>query len=98
MRFNEALPLFPDQYFDFIYVDGYAANGEEGGGTLYDWWPKLRRGGVFAGHDYSPDWPLVMKAVDSFTSEMGLRLFTVGGEPDSADTANLYASWFTVRP
>ena len=98
MRFEEALSLFPDQYFDFVYVDGYAANGEEGGGTLYDWWPKLNSGGVFAGHDYSPDWPLVVKSVDRFIAETGLRLFTVGGEADPIDVANRYASWFTVRP
>jgi hypothetical protein len=97
MRFDEALPLFPDEYFDFIYVDGYAATGEEGGSTFYDWLPKVKRGGVFAGHDYSPEWPFVVKAVDRFVAETGLPLFTVGGEPDPQDTANRYASWFTVR-
>jgi hypothetical protein len=97
MRFDEASSLFPDQYFDFIYVDGFAANGEEGGTTFYDWWPKLKRGGVFAGHDYSPDWPLVVKAVDRFIAETGLCLFTVGGEADPDDAQNRYASWFTVR-
>jgi hypothetical protein len=98
MRFDEALPLFPDQYFDFIYVDGCAGNGEEGGKTFYDWWPKLKSGGVFAGHDYSPDWPLVIKATDRFVAKTGVRLFTVGGGDDPMDVANRYASWFTVRP
>jgi hypothetical protein len=52
---------------------------------------------VFAGHDYSPDWPLVVKAVDSFIADTGLRLFTVGGEADPDDAQNRYASWFTIR-
>jgi hypothetical protein len=98
MRFDEALSLFPDEYFDFVYVDGCAGNGEEDGRTFYDWWPKVRRGGVFGGHDYSPDWPLVIKTVDRFVAETGVRLYTVGGEADPLDAANRYASWFTVRP
>ena len=97
MRFEEALPLFPDGYFDFIYVDGFAATGEEGGSTFYDWWPKLKTGGVFAGHDYCPEWPLVVKAANRFTSEIGVPLHTVGGQDDPVDSQNRYASWYTVR-
>jgi hypothetical protein len=37
LRFDEALDLFPDAYFDFIYVDGYAHTGEESGATFDDW-------------------------------------------------------------
>jgi hypothetical protein len=98
MRFDEALSMFPDRYFDFIYVDGCAGNGEEGGRSFYDWWPKLKSGGVFAGHDYSPEWPLVIQAADRFVAKMGVPLFKVGGEADPADVANRYPSWFTVRP
>jgi Methyltransferase domain len=98
MRFDEALSLFPDEYFDFIYVDGCAGNGEEDGQSFYDWWPKVRRGGVFAGHDYSPEWPRVMQAADRFVADKGVRLFTVGGEANPEDVANRYASWLAVRP
>ena len=61
-------------------------------GIIYDWQSKW-----FAGHDYSPDWPLVVKAVDRFIADTGVRLFTVGGEADPDDAQNRYASWFTVR-
>lgn len=41
----------PDGYFDFIYVD--ARHDFKG---VYEdvrlWWPKLRKGGIMAGHDY----------------------------------------------
>ena len=43
---------YADEYFDFIYVDAR----HDRLGVLEDlsvWWPKLRRGGVMAGHDYT---------------------------------------------
>ena len=46
MRFNQALNLFEDGTFDFIYIDGYAHTGEDQGKTLFDWWPKVRVGGM----------------------------------------------------
>ena len=36
MRFDEALSLFPDNHFDFIYIDGYAHRGQNNGQTLDD--------------------------------------------------------------
>lgn len=48
---EELVKLFADDSLDFVYIDGNHA---------YDyvkqdmelWWPKLRKGGLFAGHDY----------------------------------------------
>ncbi len=45
MTFDEALELFPDQSLDFVYVDGYAATGEEGGQTIFRWYNKVKVGG-----------------------------------------------------
>ena len=42
---------FKDGYFDFIYVDArhdYVGAKED----MVTWWPKLKRGGIMAGHDY----------------------------------------------
>ena len=48
---------FPDGYFDYIYVD--ARHDRKGAYLdLETWWPKLKVGGILAGHDYtscSPD-------------------------------------------
>ena len=66
MDFCDALNLFEDCTFDFIYIDGYAHTGENEGKTLYDWYPKLKKGGMFAGDDYHNDWPKVVHHVDEF--------------------------------
>ena len=42
---------FPDEFFDFIYID--ADHTYEGvKRDLEDWYPKMKKGGVFCGHDY----------------------------------------------
>jgi len=70
-RFDEALALFDDGALDFVYIDGYAHTGNEGGRTLRDWWRKVRPGGIFAGHDYDAEnWPKNVAAVDAFREEM----------------------------
>jgi predicted O-methyltransferase YrrM len=47
----EAAKQFEDGYFDFIYID---ANHTYEGVTadLESWYPKVRKGGMIAGHDY----------------------------------------------
>ena len=42
---------FPDQFFDFVYVD--ARHDRLGVAVdLNDWWPKVRRNGLMCGHDF----------------------------------------------
>ena len=92
MSFDEALELFDDSYFDFIYFDGYAHTGEEGGKTFNDWFKKLKVGGVFAGDDYHDDWPLVKWAVNNMVSQLGCDLQVTGKLEDT--NLNRYPSWF----
>ena len=42
---------YPDDFFDYVYVD---ARHDYKGVTqdLDAWWPKLKDGGIFSGHDY----------------------------------------------
>ena len=96
MSFDEALDLFDDDYFDFIYVDGYAHTGEEGGKTFHDWYRKLKTGGVFAGDDYHQDWPLVMWAVNDMISQLDCELHITGQREDT--NLNRYPSWFFKKP
>jgi len=92
MRFDEALDLFPDEFFDFIYVDGYAHTGEEDGQTFRDWFPKLKKGGIFSGDDYHPEWPLVVKEIDKFVAEKKLDLF-VTNFPSEEDSFSRFPTW-----
>jgi Methyltransferase domain len=74
MRFDEAIDLFDDESLDFIYVDGYAHGGEDGGETLFRWYDKVKVGGLIAGDDYDPAWPLVQEAVDEFARQLDVEL------------------------
>ena len=50
----EVSTKFPDDYFDFVYLDArhdYLGMMED----LRAWYPKVREGGLFAGHDYVED-------------------------------------------
>lgn len=95
MTFEEARDLFDAHTFDFIYVDGFAHTGQEGGRTLTDWWSTLKVGGVMAGDDYHEDWPLVLWAVNEFASQLGLDLNVT--ETVDSSSYNRYPSWFVVK-
>ncbi|WP_424681505.1 class I SAM-dependent methyltransferase [Frateuria sp. YIM B11624] len=95
LTFEDALELFPDDYFDFIYIDGFAHTGEEGGRTLVDWYPKLKVGGIMAGDDYHENWPLVMWAVNHFVSQLGAALTVT--EIAGGDKYSMFPSWFITK-
>ena len=88
--FADAVGTMPDEYASMIYIDGYAHTGQEGGQTLRDWWPKLKPGGIFAGHDYCRTYPQTIAAVDAFVSEHGLALNIIEEQP--------HASWWVRKP
>ena len=66
---HEVCRGFPAGYFDWLYLDACHAR-ECVAEDLQDWWPKLKPGGVFAGHDYWDTvqfpWIDVRSAVDEF--------------------------------
>lgn len=69
----DAAAIFPDAHFDWIYIDAnhsYRAVTAD----LNAWWPKLKPGGLFSGHDFFngvPDAqtrkPVVMDVVNQQT-------------------------------
>lgn len=96
MSFDEALDLFDDSSLDFVYVDGYAHTGEEGGDTIYKWFRKVKVGGVLAGDDYHREkWPLVVEAVDEFARDAGAEVYVTECVEDAAFCA--YPSWGVIK-
>ncbi len=95
MSFAEAYDLFDDDSLDFIYIDGYAHTGQEGGETIWNWARKVRVGGLIAGDDYHPDWPLVIEAVDRFAADANLDL-CMTTEIETVDYAG-HPSWVAVK-
>lgn len=72
----EAAKFYLPETFQFIYLDANhstAAVRQD----LEAWWPKLRPGGIFAGHDYlegNGEGYGVKLAVDRFANEWDLRV------------------------
>lgn len=46
-----ASTLFPDGYFDFVYIDGNH-NYESVKEDMHAWFPKVKKGGLMGGHDF----------------------------------------------
>lgn len=92
---DAAAVLFPDNFFDFVYID---ANHklEFIRKDIALWWPKVKVGGIFAGHDYldgviqSGDYG-VKTAVNEFVQMNNLGpVLAVTGEKD-------YPSWWVRK-
>jgi hypothetical protein len=93
--FEQAVELFPDRSFDYIYVDGFAGDGELDGATFELFLPKVKPGGVLAGHDYDKRWPKVIRAVTDFAAKNDLVVHTM---PHSDQRWDRFTSWFVVVP
>lgn len=91
MSFDDALLLFPDSYFDFIYIDGYAHTGQNDGKTIRSWFTKIKSGGIFSGHDYcEKTWPKTFKQVNKIVhDELGYEVKKTG-EPKEP-------SWYIIK-
>jgi predicted O-methyltransferase YrrM len=63
---------FENNFFDMIYIDGdhdYIGIKND----LINYYPKLKTGGIFAGHDYTEDCGVPL-AVNEFLDEKNLKL------------------------
>jgi len=73
MTSMEAVEKIPDGSLDFVYIDGL----HEFDYVMMDiirWSPKVRIGGIVAGHDYFKSYQVgVMPAVNAYTSAHGIH-------------------------
>ena len=59
----EAARLYEDESLDFVFIDAdHTAKGFSA--DMNCWYPKVKKGGVIAGHDY--DYPQIMVALKTF--------------------------------
>ena len=93
--FENSLSLFDDNYFDYIYIDGFAGTGNNNGQTLNHWFSKLKIGGIIAGDDYHSDWPIIIKTVNSFIEITNLKLNITAVDDDNVYSQ--YPSWFVIK-
>jgi len=63
-----AARVFPDKYFDFIYIDA-AHDYPNVFNDITAWKPKLKDTGILAGHDYSRKHPGVVQAIHEIFGE-----------------------------
>jgi len=87
---------FEDNYFDFIYIDANHKY-EYVKADLNNWYPKLRPGGFFSGHDYLNKRNRmglceVRKAVDEFCVHIGITPKIIPG------TRRCPLSWYWIKP
>ena len=90
----DAVNNFENQTIDFLYLDAnhsYEACIQD----LTAWYPKVKKGGIFAGHDYMEGNGRghgVKKAVDEFAEKHGLKINTTQNEY-SRETGVYGATW-----
>jgi hypothetical protein len=83
----EAAKVSEDEFFDFVYIDGNH-EGEAVKQDMMAWYPKVKKTGFLAGHDYGTICKGLTKEVDNFAQSRGLILETFAvGEPtmDNSD-------------
>jgi hypothetical protein len=54
---------FEDETFDMVYIDAYH-DYKSVKDDLLSYLPKVKKGGIIAGHDYHDNWPGVKKAIN----------------------------------
>lgn len=82
---NYVINSFLDNQFSMIFIDA-AHDYESVKADLNNFYPKLKSGGMFAGHDYGEKSCGVGKAVDEFVKEHNLKLDV------------MTASWILIKP
>jgi hypothetical protein len=91
----DAAKLFADNSLDFVYIDGWhwhvGINAD-----ISAWYPKVKSGGIFSGHDYCAYHPDVIVAVDRLCVDESLTLHKT--ECDFIHEGHAIKSWLVEKP
>jgi len=91
----DAAELFSDNSLDFVYIDGWHWHvGIDS--DISVWYPKVKSGGILAGHDYCWFHQDVIIAVDRLCSEKSLALNKT--ECDFVHEGHVIKSWLVEKP
>lgn len=85
--FPETTDNFKDIQFALVNMDADLYNPTKAG--LQFFYPRLVPGGVIIVHDYNPDWPGIMKAVDDFAATIAEPIVPL---PDQDSTVMIFKS------
>lgn len=83
----KAAAEFPDQTFDFIFIDA-AHDYQSVCDDITSWLPKIKQGGLVMGHDY--DWSTVARAVEDTLTAKGVPVHVQRQVPISAGFADIW--------
>lgn len=95
-----AATFFPDEYFDFVYIDAdhtYDAVKSD----LQAWYTKVKIGGVLAGHDYIPEETSIrMGHSVPFGTVKAVNEFLISKDIDENYfhlTSEIYSTYFIIK-
>lgn len=88
---EKAAATFPDEHFDWIYID---ANHLRVVQDIEAWFSKVKYGGWITGHDYTNvgDYITVKKDIDNYVKEKNIELFVTTGEGGN-EYEKFYPTW-----
>lgn len=99
----DAVQQFKDGGLDFVYIDGdhsfrYIAE------DICEWTPKVRAGGIVAGHDYFQTRSKarnvichVSTVVKAFLRVRGIRHWYIFNNPQGTEKGERFLSWMFIR-
>ena len=101
----DALGKFENESIDFVYIDGnhqfrYIAD------DIYEWWKKVKKGGVICGHDYAYFKSMspcggcqVREVVDAYALSFRTDFWVLGNRKRKkpTDTRDHYRSWMFIK-
>jgi len=70
----EAAKKFDDESLDFVFIDA-SHEYEDVKNDIEAWWPKIKKGGILAGHDFHEGYHVYRAVVDVFG-----HIFKVNGQ------------------
>lgn len=97
----EAAKKYPDAHdgegLDFVFIDADHSYGSVRA-DIAAWLPKVKSGGIIAGHDFAPEFPGVIQAVSEAFERWECWRGERWGDQRMQSTGQYYSVWSVTRP